>query len=193
MLTTRRPELERQVLERGVAELLVEPLPQRPAGVQVGSGAHGPCHLADRAVAVDLTAGHRALPQADQPLDHPVPGVGGDQGAVERADRGAEEDVGVDPGSKRARSMPTSTAPSRPPPPRTKAVGGHLGQPTAEVAPAAGDAAICACTCLVARHSAQRTPQPWRSAADQGHRHGERQAPAGLVRQQEGAIMRKIM
>ena len=91
-------ERHRELLEGQVAELLGEPVPQRLGRVQVGAGPDGPGDLAERAVAVHLAVAHRALPQADQPVDHAGAGVGGHQGAVQRADRGAQDQVRADAG-----------------------------------------------------------------------------------------------
>ena len=120
-----RAHLERdgQVLEGHVAELLGQPAAHRRGGVDVRAGGDGPPDRAQRTVAEHLAARRDGLPQVGEPLDRRR----GDGSRATMAPFRAPTDVpstrsGVMPRSNRACSMPTSTAPSTPPPPSTNAV-----------------------------------------------------------------------
>ena len=89
-------EPDRQLLEGEVAELVDQRLLERRRGPEVGARRDGPTYGAQRAVAVHLGAGRGAAPQLDQLGDDRGVRVAGDHGAVERADAGAEHQVGDD-------------------------------------------------------------------------------------------------
>ena len=96
MLAAQHWNSHRELGEGEVAELLLEPVAQRLRGVQVGARAHGAGDLAPGAVAVDLVAlAHRA-PQVEQPVDDRRGRVAGDHQPVQRAHRGAQDEVGPD-------------------------------------------------------------------------------------------------
>ena len=161
---------------------------QRPGGVDVGAGGDRAAHRAQRPVAVHLPAVLAgAAPQVGEPLDDRRARVPGDHRAVERADAGAEDQVG---GDRRARGAPAACRPrprrGRPrrrartrSSPGSAASGGGSGDELAGArrAPAA-----------VARCSAQkiRTGQ----SRDQGQQ-GERQRPAGPAGEQERLTRRR--
>ena len=161
----------------------LQPVLQRLGREDVGAGGDRPAHRAQRPVAVHLPAVLAgAAPQLGEPLDHGERRVPGDQGAVERADAGAEDEVGGDAAlEERAQ---------------------HADLDRAEGAPAAEDER--------GRHRGQRLPAAdpgtastgasWRTRAvgavlgpEAQHRHGaaqqrhdrERQLPAGLAGQPE--------
>jgi hypothetical protein len=88
-------ERHRQVGERGVlAQRPVEHAQQRCRRVQVAAAGEA-AQLARVGVAVDLLRRRRG-PHLRQPLDRRLGGVGRDGRAVDRADRGADDQVGLD-------------------------------------------------------------------------------------------------
>jgi hypothetical protein len=90
-------EPDRQLLERQVAELVLEGLLQRLRRPQVGAGADRATHGAQRAVAVHLGAGAcGGAPHLGELLDHRELGLAGDEGTVQGADAGAEDQLGPD-------------------------------------------------------------------------------------------------
>ena len=84
-----------QVLEADVAELLLEPLPHRLGGVEVGAGGDRTSYRGQGLLGVAATAGLADIaPQVGEPLDDGGRGVAGDQGAVQGADAGAQHQLG---------------------------------------------------------------------------------------------------